>query len=68
MEKVVNIIFGHHEYNQVMIGINEIIEQSWAMSDQAEKYHDKINCLALAKEAYGMKLDLLTNTAVIEDA
>jgi hypothetical protein len=39
-----------------MIGINEIIQQSWAMSDQAENNHDKINCLALAKEAYGMKV------------
>jgi hypothetical protein len=41
-----------------MIGINEIIQQSWAMSDQAENNH-KIHCLALRKEAYGMKVDLL---------
>ena len=38
------------------------------MSDRSQDTHDKIHCLELAKEAYGMKLDLLTNATVIEDA
>jgi hypothetical protein len=58
-----------HEYNQVMIGIDEIIQQAWGMlNNDANVVTDRIHCLALAKEAYQMKLDLLTNAAVIEDA
>ncbi len=51
-----------------MIGINEIIQQSWDISAEFEDINDKIHCLASTKEAYGMKLDLLTNAALIEDA
>jgi hypothetical protein len=56
------------ECNQVIIGIDEIIQQAWGMFNDTNAVTDRIHCLALAKEAYGMKLDLLTNAAVIEDA
>jgi hypothetical protein len=51
-----------------MIGINEIIQQAWVMSDRSQDTRDKIHCLVLAKEDYGAKLGLLTNAVVIEDA
>jgi hypothetical protein len=49
-------------------GIDEIIQQAWGMLNDTTTVTDRIHCLALAEEAYAMKLDLLTNAAVIEDA
>lgn len=37
-------------------------------SQQTEDRREKVHALSLAKECYGMKLELLTNAAVVDDA
>ena len=37
-------------------------------SQQAEDRREKIQALSLAKDCYSMKLDLLTNATVVDDA
>jgi hypothetical protein len=50
-----------------LVGLNSILREAWATSQQTED-REKIQALSLAKECYGMKLDLLTNAIVVEDA
>ena len=56
------------EYEKCMVGLNSILREAWATSQQTENRREKIQALSLAKECYGMKLDLLTNATVVEDA
>ncbi|MFL6508262.1 MAG: hypothetical protein ACJ704_10050, partial [Nitrososphaeraceae archaeon] len=56
------------EYERVMTGINSILRKSWTISERAEDNKEKIQALLLAKECYSMKLELLTNATVIDDA
>jgi hypothetical protein len=41
---------------------------AWNTSQQTEDGREKIQALSLAKDCYSMKLDLLTNAAVVDDA
>ena len=45
-----------------------ILREAWSTSQQAEDRREKIQALSLAKECYSMKLDLLTNATVVDDA
>ena len=45
-----------------------ILKEAWNTSQQAEDKREKIQALSLAKECYSMKLDLLTNATVVDDA
>lgn len=45
-----------------------IPREAWNTSQQTEGKREKIQALSLAKECYSMKLDLLTNATVVEDA
>ena len=56
------------EYEKCMVGLNSILREAWATSQQTEDRREKIQALSLAKECYGMKLDLLTNATVVDDA
>jgi len=56
------------EYEKCMVGLNSILREAWAASQQTEDRREKIQALSLAKECYGMKLDLLTNATVVDDA
>jgi hypothetical protein len=56
------------EYEKCMVGLNSILREAWATSEQSVDRREKIQALSLAKECYGMKLDLLTNATVIDDA
>jgi hypothetical protein len=49
------------EYEKCLVGLNSILKEEWSMSkiDENSK-SDKIKALALAKECYAMKLELLT--------
>ena len=51
-----------------MVGLNSILREAWATSQQTEDRRERIQALSLAKECYGMKLDLLTNATVVDDA
>jgi hypothetical protein len=59
------------EYEKCLVELNAITKEAWntAMQSQStEDRREKIQALSLAKECYSMKLDLLTNATVIDDA
>jgi hypothetical protein len=56
------------EYEKCLVGLNAILREAWTTSQQARQEREKIQALSLAKECYSMKLDLLTNATVVDDA
>jgi hypothetical protein len=56
------------EYEKCLVGLNAITKEAWNAANQTEDKREKIQALALAKEWYSMKLDLLTNATVVDDA
>src|ERR1041384_8121712 len=56
------------EYEKCLVGLNAITKEAWNTAQQTEDKREKIQALALAKECYSMKLDLLTNATVVDDA
>jgi hypothetical protein len=49
-------------------GLTAILREAWNTSYQTEDKREKIQALSLAKECYSIKLDLLTNATVVDDA
>jgi Trp operon repressor len=56
------------EYEKCLVGLTAILREAWTASQQTEDKREKIQALSLAKECYSMKLELLTNAAVVDDA
>src|SRR4051812_43367150 len=56
------------EYEKCLVGLTAILREAWNNSQQTEDKREKIQALSLAKECYSMKLDLLTNATVVNDA
>jgi hypothetical protein len=56
------------EYEKCLVGLTAILREAWNMSQQALQEREKIQALSLAKECYSMKLELLTNATVVDDA
>jgi len=56
------------EYEKCLVGITSILKEAWTTSQTTENKREKIHALSLAKECYSMKLDLLTNATVVNDA
>jgi hypothetical protein len=57
------------EYEKCLVGLNSILKEAWIMSQTDDSVKgDKIKALSLAKECYAMKLELLTNATVVDDA
>jgi predicted transcriptional regulator len=56
------------EYEKCLVGLTAITKEAWNTSQQTEDKREKIQALSLAKECYSMKLELLTNAAVVDDA
>jgi predicted transcriptional regulator len=56
------------EYEKCMVGLNAITREAWNAAQNTEDKREKIQALSLAKECYSMKLDLLTNSTVVDDA
>ena len=56
------------EYEKCLVGLTAILREAWNTSQAAEDKREKIQALSLAKECYSMKLDLLTNATVVDDA
>jgi hypothetical protein len=56
------------EYEKCLVGLTAILREVWNTSQQTEDRREKIQALSLAKECYSMKLDLLTNATVVDDA
>ena len=57
-----------NEYEKCLIGIDTILKESWRTAYKASNEREKLQALNLAKEAYSMKMDLLTNASVIDDS
>ena len=49
------------------MGLNAITKEAWNTAQNTEDKREKIQALSLAKECYSMKLNLLTNTTVVDD-
>jgi predicted transcriptional regulator len=56
------------EYEKCLVGLNAITREAWNTVQQTDDKREKIQALSLAKECYSMKLDLLTNATVVDDA
>jgi DNA-binding MarR family transcriptional regulator len=56
------------EYEKCLVGLTAIIKEAWNTANDTEDKREKIQALSLAKECYSMKLDLLTNATVVDDA
>jgi hypothetical protein len=56
------------EYEKCLVGLTAITREAWNTSQQTEDGREKIHALSLAKECYSMKLELLTNVTVVDDA
>lgn len=56
------------EYEKCLVGITSILREAWTASQDTKDKREKIQALSLAKECYAMKLELLTNATVVEDA
>jgi hypothetical protein len=56
------------EYEKCMVGLSAILREAWTTSQQTEDKREKIQALSLAKECYSMKLELLTNATIVDDA
>jgi hypothetical protein len=56
------------EYEKCLVGLTAITKEAWNTAANTEDKREKIQALSLAKECYSMKLDLLTNATVVDDA
>jgi IS30 family transposase len=56
------------EYEKCLVGLTAIQREAWSAAENTQDTREKIQALSLAKDCYGMKLELLTNTTVVDDA
>jgi len=56
------------EYEKCLVGLNSIVKEARTTSQQTHDRREKIQALSLTKDCYAMKLDLLTNATVVDDA
>jgi hypothetical protein len=56
------------EYEKCLVGLTAITKEAWNTAQDTEDKREKIQALSLAKECYSMKMDLLTNATVVDDA
>jgi hypothetical protein len=57
------------EYEKCLVKLTALTKEAWKTAEQStQDKREKIQALSLAKECYSMKLDLLTNATVVDDA
>ena len=56
------------EYEKCLVGLTAIQRETWSAAEKIQDTREKIQALSLAKDCYGMKLELLTNATVVDDA
>jgi hypothetical protein len=56
------------EYEKCLVRLNAITKEAWNTANNTNDKREKIQALSLAKDCYSMKLDLLTNATVVDDA
>ena len=60
-----------YEYTKCISGLEEIIKEGWIIATKADKNgntKDKLQSLALIKDTYNTKMDLLTNASLLQDS
>jgi hypothetical protein len=60
-----------YEFTKCISGLEEIIKEAWIVATHAEKIgnnKDKLQSLALIKDTYNTKMDLLTNASLLQDS
>ncbi len=60
-----------YEYTKCIQGLEEIIKEGWIIATNADKKGDtreKLQSLALIKDTYNTKMDLLTNASLLQDS
>jgi hypothetical protein len=56
------------EFELTIIGLTSILRESWDAAQVATNSREIMSALALAKECYSLKLDMLTNASAINEA
>jgi len=56
------------EYEKCLVGLTAILKEAWNTAQNVQDKREKIQALSLAKDCYSMKLELLTNATVVDDA
>ena len=56
------------EYEKCLVGLTAILREAWNTAQNSEDRREKMQALSLAKDCYSMKLELLTNATVVDDA
>jgi hypothetical protein len=57
------------EYENCLDGLNGILKEAWAISTGTDSgKRERMQALSLAKECYGMKLDLLSSATIVDRA
>jgi len=56
------------EYEKCLVGLTAILKEAWNIAQETNDKRERIHALLLAKDCYGMKLELLTNATVVDDA
>src|SRR5215207_7992298 len=60
-----------YQYTKCIQGLEEIIKESWIIATNAGKDGDireKVSSLALIKDTYNTKMDLLTNASLLQES
>ncbi len=56
------------EYEKCLTGLTAIHKEAWKTVQESKDERQKLQALSLAKDCYGMKLELLTNATVVDEA
>lgn len=56
------------EYEKCLVGLSAVLKEAWNTAQNSQNNREKIQALSLAKDCYSMKLELLTNATIIDDA
>ena len=55
------------EYEKCLVGLTSILKEAWKTAESYDK-RERLQALSLAKDCYEMKLELLTNATVVDEA
>src|SRR6266540_6010325 len=56
------------EYEKCLVGLTAILKEAWNSVQNTQDKRERLQALSLAMDCYSMKLELLTNATVVDDA
>jgi predicted transcriptional regulator len=57
-----------YEYRNCIEGLTEIIREGWTIAAKTDKTGERLQSLALIKDTYSTKMELLTNANLLSDS